>query len=349
MHVTIEAINRHNKSEYDQFIFSRDDTTFVDCWEWRELLEKVYKLSHYWYIAREHGQITGSLCLTLAHHRIFGRYLVTAPFANQGGFYTDTENTFKTLLNKVSELQYTLQARYILIRHLNGNLNPPEGWQQDHSYATSFLKLTSDPELFFRKQLESKTRNQVLKSINNGFTVKFGRFELLQDFWYVMSHSMKELGSPYHSRRYLETLLKVFGNKSELVTIYTKDLKPAGGSLLLYHCNKATLLHANILRKYRPLCAGDFLYWSTIDECCRRGIKCLDMGRSLVGSGNELFKMKWSPIRHTLAYWYKMATNKELPYLNQANPRFQLAIKLWQIMPLWLLRLAGPHVISGIL
>lgn len=97
------------------------------------------------------------------------------------------------------------------------------------------------------------------------------------------------------------------------------------------------------------MCSGDFLYWSAISECYRRGIELFDMGRSLIGSGNEHFKMKWRPIKQPLAYCYSLRSDMKLPHFHQANPRYKLLIKIWQNMPLCLARLFGHRLISGIL
>lgn len=121
MSLTIEEVNGNNRKEYEQYILSREDITFVDCWERREVMENVYGLTHFGYIAKENGKVTGTLSLTLSKHPIFGRYLVTASFDNQGGFYTDSENALQALLYKASELQHQLRAKYTLIRHLNSD------------------------------------------------------------------------------------------------------------------------------------------------------------------------------------------------------------------------------------
>ena len=83
---------------------------------------------------------------------------------------------------------------------------------------------------------------------------------------------MKEIGSPYHSKYYLKTLLRTLKTNAELVIIRDTSDEPAGAALLIYHNKKAVLLHANILNKYRAVGGGggDFLYWSVIDHCCRR-------------------------------------------------------------------------------
>ena len=236
-----------------------------------------------------------------------------------------------------------------MIRHLRSDLNPPREWQQDPSYATYHLPLNTDSEVFLRKHLRAKVRNKVNKCMTYGLHVKFGKLELLADFWYVISHSMRELGTPYHSKSYLRTLLETVGDNAELVIVYCTDNQPVGGSLLIRNQDHVVQLHANVLRKYRHLVAGDFLYWSVISEYGRRGLKFLDMGRSLIGSGNEDYKMKWRPLKHVLAYWYRLSPGHQLPEFNQNSPRFQLAIKMWQRLPLWIARLVGPRLISGIL
>ena len=182
-----------------------------------------------------------------------------------------------------------------------------------------------------------------------GFRIKSGSFELLEDFWHVISLNMKNLGSPYHSKHYLHSLLTLFGKNSELFVLYTKDLKPAAAGLCLYHRDTAILLHAHALEEYRPMRPSEMLWWSIISECCKRDLGCLDLGRSLINSGTERFKIKWRPVRHTLAYWYSLSHDRKLPGLVPTNPRFQLAIRIWRRLPLSVVRMLGPRLIWGIL
>ena len=74
----------------------------------------------------------------------------------------------------------------------------------------------------------------------------------------------------------------------------------------------------------------------------------LDLGRSLIGSGNEVFKTKWKPRKQLLAYWYALLKSHELPDLNQKNPKFQVAIWLWKRLPAFVVRPLGPFLIKGV-
>ena len=134
--LVVEEIDSSNREMVSRYIFERTDTTFVDRFEWRDVLEKTYNLRHFWYLARSGNQIKGFLGLVQANHPIFGKYLVTAPFATQGGFYADSEQVAECLLDKAGEIQREVGTRYTLIRHLKGDLTPPQGWQSDPIYAS---------------------------------------------------------------------------------------------------------------------------------------------------------------------------------------------------------------------
>ena len=349
MATIIEEVNKTNLQKCENYTISKPEATFVDNINWRKVVEKVYGLSHHWYIAKTNENISGFLGLTMTENPVFGKYLATAPFANNGGFYADNAEVLNLLFEHAKRLQQTLRTKYTVIRNVDRRIEAPAGWFKNEFYATYHLPLDTDPDRFFRERLRSKIRNTILRAKKNGFTIRYGQKTVLNDFWHILSLSMKELGSPYHSKKFLKTLLNELESQSEMAVIYTKDGKPTGAALMIFHQQSAILLNANCLTQYRALNPGEFLYWSLISECCRRRYKIFDMGRSIIGSGNEHFKMKWRPIKKPLAYWFRLSPGIKLPNLNQENPRYKLPIKIWQHMPLWLIRLAGPRLISGIL
>jgi hypothetical protein len=85
-----------------------------------------------------------------------------------------------------------------------------------------------------------------------------------------------------------------------------------------------------------------------IERYGSKGFKVLDLGRSLIGSGNETFKMKWKPRKQLLAYWYALIKGQVLPELNQKNPKFQIAIWVWKRLPAFVVRMFGPFLIKGV-
>ncbi len=348
--ITVELVGEDGRGDWAGFIRSRDDACFVDDWRWREVVEESYGLPSAWFLARRQGRVVGSLGLTLTRHPVFGTYLASAPFGSYGGFYFDSPEVAHALLDAAEGFRREVGARYVNVRGLPNLPLSAEGWHLDPSYATYWLRLPPSSEEFLADHLPKKVRWLVRKAHAGGLTFSLGSAELLDDFLFVMERSMKDLGSPYHARRYLDRLLERFGPDARLGVAYASHGVPVGASLLMVHGAGATQVHANTLRDYRSLLPAEFLYSQVIRACCERGIRRLDLGRSLIGSGNELFKLKWRPERRVLDYWFRLSRpSARPPALNPANPRFQLAIRTWQRLPLWLLRHMGPGVIRGIL
>lgn len=138
------------------------------------------------------------------------------------------------------------------------------------------------------------------------------------------------------------------GDTLEFAVMYDARGELVGAGVFIFQGDWVTNLHANILHRFRSDYAGEFLYWSAIERFCRKGFKVFDLGRSLLGSGNETFKMKWKPRKQLLAYWYALLPGHTLPELNQKNPKFQVAIWLWKRLPTLVVRPLGPFLIKGL-
>ena len=184
--------------------------------------------------------------------------------------------------------------------------------------------------------------------MKKGFTVRFGNLDLLDDAYEGLARSMHELGSPYHAKKYLRTMAESLGETLEFAVLYDPQNRIAGAGVFIFHGDVVTNLHANILREYRSQYAGEYLYWSVIERYSKTGFKVFDLGRSLNGSGNETFKLKWKPRRQLLAYWYYLPKGGPIPELNQKSAKFQLAIRIWKILPTFAVRMMGPYLIRGI-
>ncbi len=352
MPIHISEIKSSALDAYHAFISSRETSTFTDRYEWRKVIEATYPHRHFWYTASENERIVGTLALTLSKHPILGTYLSTAPFASYGGFHAENEAAARALLSEAARLCKEHRAKYALIRHLqpdSGSLSPPAEWQEDSGYAAYHLPLEGDADLFFRKHINKRLRGKVNSAVKHEFHFRVGQADLLPDFWYVISRSMKELGSPYHPYRYLKALLTELKDRAYIAILYDRENQPACCRLFVEHQGTAYSIHGNSLLKYRSLRAGDYFFWLFIRECYQRGLQHIDMGRSLVGSGNEVWKMKWRPHRRTLSYWYYLPDGSPPPQLNQKNPKYQLLIKTWQKLPLFSLKIIGPWLIRGIL
>ncbi|PWH12990.1 MAG: hypothetical protein DDG60_11285 [Anaerolineae bacterium] len=324
-----------------------DPATFTALDTWSNFVRSVYQFPIYRFETEVEGQVTGLLALTHIRHPLFGNYLVTSPFGSYGGFAYADETSRDVLLAAAQQIATDLRTDYVNLRFLTSDPTPPAGWVQHPIYCTYLLDLTADTESLLRT-FSSDHRNHIRKSLKKGFQIRFGGVELLDDTYQALARSMHELGSPYHAKLYLQRMAEFLGERLEFVVLYAPNSNLAGAGVFIQHGHTVTNLHANILRAYRTDYAGEFLYWKVIERYAQRGFKVYDIGRSLVGSGNETFKMKWRPRRQALAYWYALKPGTPLPALNQKNPKFQLAIAAWKRLPAPIVRILGPFLIRGL-
>jgi serine/alanine adding enzyme len=314
---------------------------------WTDFAHEIYDYKIHRLAVFEDSRSLAALSLVEVKHPVFGHYLVTAPFGSYGGFAFESIAARDLLLEEAGRLAKETSVEYVAIRFDEGESQPPSNWIQHPVYYTYLIDLsTTSDELI--KTFSSDHRNHVRKSTKKGFAVRFGQLELLDDIYEALSQSMHELGSPYHSKTYLRKMVEYLGGTVEFAVLYDSRNKIAGGGVFIYQGDTVFNLHANILRHVRSAYAGEFLYWSVIERGIEKGLKTFDLGRSLVGSGNEIFKMKWAPQRKLLAYWHWLALGQELPSLNQKNPKFQIAIAIWKRLPTFIVRPLGPHLVRGL-
>jgi serine/alanine adding enzyme len=321
--------------------------TFTALDPWSNLVRQSYGYEIHRYEARQNDNVTGMMILTHVRHSIFGNYLVTSPFGSYGGFAYSTIEARDALLQEAQHLADQLGVAYAVLRFVDDNNAPPTPWLQDPIYATYLINLPSNAEELW-STFGSQHRKHTRQSLRKGYQIQFGHLELLADAYEVLARSMHELGSPYHSKRYLRDMATLLGNNLEFAVMRDAQGSLAGAAVLIYQGETVTNLHANILHDFRSEYAGEFLYWSMLEHYCQKGIKVCDMGRSLNGSGNETFKMKWRPRKAPLAYWYYLPKGGQLPGLHQKSPKFQLAIRIWKRLPVFVVRMIGPSLICGI-
>jgi FemAB-related protein (PEP-CTERM system-associated) len=322
--------------------------TFTALDSWSHLVEKTYGYAIHRFEARENGQTSGILALTEVKHPIFGHYLATSPFGSYGGFAFSSIEARDALLREAQVLARARGVEHANVRFEAGDReNPPADWVQSPLYCTYRVDLIQDVEQMLRS-FGSDHRNHIRKSLKKRFMMVVGHLDLLDDAYEGLSRSMHELGSPYHSKHYLRWMAEALGNALEFVVVYDSKERLAGAGVFISQVGIVMNLHANILRQFRSEYAGEFFYWSVIEHYARKGLKIFDLGRSLNGSGNETFKMKWKPHKIPLAYWYYLPKGREIPELNQKSPKFQLAIWMWKRLPSFIVRILGPRLIRGI-
>src|SRR5207247_7325781 len=114
------------------------------------------------------GRTRGALALYEVRHPLFGRYLTTAPFANDGGLLYDDARARDALLTEAKRLCEVRRASHLCIRTRGEDL---PGFEADRRYHTALVDLGGGAEALWAR-LPGTTRNQVRRGPKDGFATR---------------------------------------------------------------------------------------------------------------------------------------------------------------------------------
>ncbi len=330
-----------NAARWDAYVGSRA-TTVTDLFAWRHVVREAYDISSHYVMAVDGDRAVGTLSLFEIKHPVFGHYLATAVFGNDGGLLYESDVARDALVAEARSLAMRLNVSYLVIRTRGV---PLDGHQVDQHYRASVLALDGTPDDALNR-LPATTRNQVRRGMKEGFTVSTGA-DQIDAFHAVFHKHMRDLGSPAHGRAFYDAIQRHVGDRAEFWVVRDGATLVAGA--LLFCVNGTAMnLHTVSLRRFNRRCPNYLLYWSMIEASYKRGMKTFDMGRSEAGSSQLKFKENWGTRAEELTYNYHLVRATEIPSMSPRDPRFRAAIAVWSRLPVFVTRAIGPHVISGI-
>ena len=327
--------------QWNQFAVSRGAGLHAHT-AWARLVSEVYGIRPHYLASVCGAELDGILALFEIRHPLFGHYLTTAAFGTDGGLHPDTPEARDTLLAKAKVLAAELNVDYLLIRTRH---EPLDGAEVDDRYRTATLDLTEGADSVWQA-LSPKTRNQVRRGQKEGFTIAHGP-DQADAFADVFQQHMRDLGSPAHGLPYYRAITRHLEHAAHYLVVRDQHTVVAG-ALLLVSGQTAMNVHTVALRAYNRRCPNYLLYWDMIERGAALGCTRLDMGRSEVGSSQLAFKANWNTCEVPLFYNYFRHRAAALPKVHPGNPRYRLAIGLWQRLPLAVTSRLGPHLICGI-
>jgi FemAB-related protein (PEP-CTERM system-associated) len=206
------------------------------------------------------------------------------------------------------------------------------------------LELPKQFELLW-KEFPSKLRSQIRRAQKENMTVRFGGTECLDDFYAVFSRCMRDLGTPVYSKQFFRAICEYFPKQSRICLVSSNDRPLAAGFLYGFR-SILEIPWAASDKRFSRLAPNMLLYSSVLEHACQEGFQFFDFGRSTPNSGTYRFKEQWGAEPHQLYWHYWMASGGEIPQLNPQNPKYELAIKIWQRLPLPVANWLGPHIVK---
>jgi FemAB-related protein (PEP-CTERM system-associated) len=330
-------------AESDAYVRRHPRATGYHLFAWTDLLGRVFGHPTKYLVAHARGSIAGVLPLVLFRSRLFGSFGVSLPFVNYGGVVADGYEVEQALLERAIDEVRSAGGSHLELRHTSqrfAQLTPKR-----HKVAM-VLPLAETAEQEWNR-LDRKVRNQVRKGERSDLATAIGGAELGGEFYQVFSQNMRDLGTPVYTPNLFTEVLRTFPQTSRAFVVRHQG-RPVAGSVVVWHQGSAEVPWASALRAANPLSANVFLYWQMLKFCIEHGVKTFDFGRSTPNEGTFHFKKQWGAVPRELVWEYWTAAGKRLPDMSPKNPKFDLAVRVWQRLPVSLASTLGPHIVRHI-
>jgi FemAB-related protein (PEP-CTERM system-associated) len=343
--ITIKQLapsDREGAQRWDDFIFACPEATFFHRAAWQGIIADVFRHPTYFLYAEFAGEIQGVLPLAHVKSLLFGNALVALPFAVYGGVAATNHEAVNALENEAQALAQRLGVDHLEFRNVSPR-NP--SWPTQDLYVTFRKEILPDVEANMLA-IPRKQRAMVRKGIKNGLISTVDRNT--DRFFKVFADNVHRHGTPAMPKRYFDTLLQVFGNDCEILTVTGSDGQLLSSVLSFYFRNEVLPYYAGDDESARHLAANDFKYWELMRRSCERGLKIFDYGRSKQGTGPYAFKKNWGFEPQPLHYEYCLYKRDSIPQNNPNNAKYKLFIEAWRRMPIGLANWLGPHIVRNL-
>ena len=338
----LQASDTSAGDRWDAFVMGCPQATFFHRAGWQRVLRGVFKHeTHYLYAERD-GQVRGVLPLVHVNSLLFGRALVSLPFAVYGGVAASDESATLALESEAQRLAVRLGVDHLEMRNVQARHSD---WPRQDLYVT-FRKAILPSEEANMLAIPRKQRAMVRKGIKNALRSDID--DGVDRFFALYADNVHRHGTPALPKRYFRALRDEFGPDCEVLTVSASDGRPLSSVLNFYFRDEVLPYYAGDDVAARDLAANDFKYWELMRRACARGLKVFDYGRSKQGTGPYAFKKNWGFEPTPLQYEYCLYKRDSVPQNNPSNAKFKLMIETWRRLPLGMANWLGPLVVRNL-
>ncbi len=338
----LDASDTATASRWDDFVRACPEATFFHRSSWQGILRDIFRHPTHFLYAESAGEIHGILPLAHVHSLIFGNSLVAMPFAVYGGVAASDPQAADALEAEARALAGKLGVDHLEFRNVNQR---HADWPTQDLYVTFRKEILPEVEANMLA-IPRKQRAMVRKGIKNGLVSTVDRNT--DRFFALYADNVHRHGTPAMPKRYFDTLLRVFGDDCEILTVSGPDGRLLSSVLSFYFRDEVLPYYAGDDESARHLAANDFKYWELMRRSCERGIKVFDYGRSKRDTGSFAFKKNWGFEPRPLHYEYCLYKRDSVPQNNPANAKYRLLIEAWRRMPIGLANWLGPHIVRSL-
>jgi FemAB-related protein (PEP-CTERM system-associated) len=338
--MTVQELDSKHESGWDAYVRSHRWGSPFHLLAWQRVIKESFSFQPLYQLALSEGRIRGVLPLFLVHNPLMGKVLLSSPFAVYGGPLADDREVTGALAERAGQLGYRLGAEYVEFR--NRDASQCAGWNPVSRYVNFTQALTPDEQVML-EAIPRKTRYIIRKSFKNSFASRTAANSTA--FQQLYAENLQRLGTPCFPSHYFESLARHFGSEMD-VTEVVQGNRVVAAVLTLYFGGCVYPYYGAADNRLQHAAPSSFLYFDQMRRCAQQGYTDYDFGRSKRDSGSYHFKAHWGMRETSLPYEIQLIRRKQLPNFSPQNPRFHLAIRIWQMLPSRLARWLGPRLVK---
>lgn len=331
-------------AQWNAFVAQQDAASIYHQWAFRAIVMQAFGHRCPYFVAKDaEDRICGVLPLVELKSRLFGHFWVSLPFFTYGGVLARDAAVVRALYAAAEEAAHTCGATHIEYR--DTTCVPGDSAPVKTGKISMVRELPGTAEQLW-DDIGTKVRAQIKKADKFELTIRFGKAELVDDFYRVFAENMRDLGTPVYAKRFFDVMMaSPLVDRFDIAVVYHRG-KPIGSCFLMHYRDIMEIPWASTLRRSNDMNTNMFMYWQVLSFAISKGVSFFDFGRSSRDSTTWRFKKQWGAQEKDLYWRYWLPGGAQLPELNPSNPKYQLMIKTWQCLPVWLTKLIGPPVVK---
>lgn len=331
--------------QWDEYVHAHPESHLSHRWAWRQIFKESFGHESTYLVARQAQKIVGLLPLTLVKSFLFGSAWISTPYLNGGGVLSSSEEAKELLLQKALELFSNSKTNYIELRHRSNIFQSSKLQTRSHK-VVSILSLPNDSKSLF-DSFPSKLRSQIRKPQKMGMTAKaYTKNEInlkaLENFYYVFSTHMRDLGTPVYPKIFFDKIIQSFRQECSLFTVSDQN-RLVSAAITISHRGICEIPWASSLKNAHRSSPNMLLYWKALETAVEQGHSEFDFGRSTTDSGQHRFKQQWGTRDLPLTWHYSIGEG-QIPDINPKSAKFSFLVQCWQQLPLPIANTVGPWI-----
>jgi FemAB-related protein (PEP-CTERM system-associated) len=343
--IDVRIAEQSDEKKWNRFIKDKKGISSSHVYGWGRAVEKTYRHSSYYLIAEQNEQVVGVLPLVYMKIPFFRGQMVSLPYCDECDMIVTSDMAGNLLIHRAISIAHELKAGFVELRgatygYYISSLDLPVSKLTNK--VRMVLELPSSSQELW-KQFKSKLRSQIRKAERNGLRFQWATYDDIIAFYRIFCVNMRDLGSPVHSMRWFENLLRCYGEDMRIGLVYYSN-RPVGGGVILAAGEKIQILWASTLRDFNRLAPNMLLYWKLLEFASDNGYGQFDFGRSTPGEGTYKFKLQWGAIPEPLK-WYRIYMDRKVDGKNKSNSGTRsIVAQIWQRLPLPIANCLGPKI-----